>query len=65
MLCDLHPDVSTLVWKYDRWHHFVNYLPFKKNKLIFKPNVIISKEVDNYGMYLKIYDKLDQREAHN
>lgn len=34
MLKDLHPDVAKVVWKFDRWHHHVNYKPFKNNKLI-------------------------------
>ena len=35
-LRDLHPDVTKIVWKFGRWHHQVNYKPFKKNKLIRK-----------------------------
>jgi hypothetical protein len=30
MLVDMHPDVAKLVWKYGRWHHHVDYLPFQK-----------------------------------
>jgi len=52
MLCKMHPDVSTLVWKFHRWHHYVNYAPFKNNKLIKKQNIIINKEINNYGMKL-------------
>ena len=52
MLVDMHPDVSTLVWKYGRWHHHVNYEPFKKNKLILKQGVELPKGVNNYGMEL-------------
>jgi len=36
MLVDAHSDVTKLVCKYDRWHHKVDYRPFKKNKLILK-----------------------------
>lgn len=36
MLVDMHPDVARMVWKYDRWHHFVDYTQFKKNKLKLK-----------------------------
>ncbi len=53
MQVDMHPDVSRLVWRYGRVHHFVNYLPFKKNKLRLKSDVEISKGIDNYGMVLK------------
>lgn len=47
-----HPDVVKIVWKYNRWHHHVDYRPFKKNKLIRKPDVIIPEGVNNYGMKL-------------
>tara|TARA_R110000823_G_scaffold210173_1_gene340358 strand:- start:1296 stop:2153 length:858 start_codon:yes stop_codon:yes gene_type:complete len=47
-----HPDVVKVVRKFNRWHHQVNYLPFKGNKLIKKTNVEIKNGVDNYGMQL-------------
>lgn len=51
MLKEMHPDVTEIVWKFNRWHHHVDYRPFKKNYL---------KEVDDvyyfhdpeYGMKL-------------
>jgi hypothetical protein len=52
MLADLHPDVAEVVWKFNRWHHKVNYRPFKENKLI---KIDPSKKynpVDNYGLTL-------------
>jgi hypothetical protein len=52
MLEELHPDCSTVVWKFDRWHHFVDYNKFKKNRLIKKPGLIIPKGINNYGMKL-------------
>ena len=52
MLVDMHPDVTKLVWRFDRWHHFVDYNPFKKNKLKFKPGVEVKDEINNYGMKL-------------
>lgn len=51
-LVDLHPDVSSLVMRYNRWHHYVDYSSFKKNKLIKRKDLIISEGVDNYGMIL-------------
>jgi hypothetical protein len=33
MIVDMHPDVATMVWKFGRCHHHVDYEPFKKNKL--------------------------------
>lgn len=52
MLYDLHPDVTTIVWKYGRWHHFVDYTPFKKTELRYKKDFDINKleKVNNYGM---------------
>lgn len=39
MLKEMHPDVTEVVWKFNRWHHHVDYRPFKDN---------ILKKVDNY-----------------
>lgn len=52
MLVDMHPDVARLTKKFNRWHHHVNYKPFKKNKLIRKPDIIIPEGINNYGMKL-------------
>jgi hypothetical protein len=52
-----HPDVVEVVWKFNRWHHSVDYKPFKKNKLVKKENVKIDAIVNNYGMKVKEYDK--------
>ncbi len=52
ILEDMHPDVAKVVWKFNRWHHEINYKPFQKNKLIKKQNLNISKGIDNYGMEL-------------
>lgn len=51
-LVRMHPDVAKVVWKFNRWHHQVDYRPFKLNKLIKKKDVIITKGVNNYGMKL-------------
>lgn len=47
-----HSDVVKLTWKFNRWHHQVDYSPFKKNKLILKKGMKIPKGVNNYGMKL-------------
>jgi len=52
MLADLHPDVAKVVWKFNRWHHHVDYRPFKKNKLIKKQSLTIDKKINEYGMKL-------------
>lgn len=50
MLVELHPDVSRLTWKFGRWHHEVDYRPFRKNRLRLKPGVVIPSEPNEYGM---------------
>ena len=51
-LVDQHPDVAKVTKKFGRWHHHVNYKPFKSNKLIKKKNINITAPIDNYGMKL-------------
>lgn len=48
----MHPDVSRLVWRWGRWHHYVDYSPFKRNKLVKRKDVDIPAGVKNYGMVL-------------
>ena len=52
-LKDQHPDVVDIVWKFNRWHHQVNYKAFKNNKLIRKDGIVIEKGINNYGMVLR------------
>lgn len=52
MLADMHPDVARVVWRYGRWHHFVDYTPFKKNKLRLKNGVVLENGTNNYDMRL-------------
>jgi hypothetical protein len=56
-LQEQHPDVVKVTWKFDRWHHQVNYDYFKKNKLIKKEGLVINDIVNNYGMVLRKADK--------
>ena len=49
----LHPDVAKVTWKFNRWHHHVNYKPFKKNKLLKKKDIQIDEAINEYGMILK------------
>ena len=58
MLVDVHPDVSRIKRQYGRWHHHVDYTPFKNNKLIRIKGLEIPLEVNNYGMELKTLNKL-------
>lgn len=50
MLEDMHPDVAKVQWKFNRWHHQVDYSGFKQ-ELKFKDNYVQSNvKVNNYGM---------------
>lgn len=51
-LVEQHPDVVRKVWRFDRWHHEVNYKPFAKNRLIKRGDIELSQETNNYGMVL-------------
>lgn len=53
LLVDVYPELSKIVWKFGRWHHYVNYRPFKHLKLIRKKDLKIISEPNNYGMALK------------
>jgi len=53
MLADLHPDVSKVVWKFNRWHHHVDYRPFRANKLRRKEGLILPEGNNEYGMVIR------------
>ena len=48
-----HPDVVKITRKWGRWQHSVDYRPFKINRLIKKPDIVIPQGINNYGMVLK------------
>jgi len=52
ILADMHPDVATVVWKFNRWHHHVNYKPFQKNKLALRADYQPAHGINNFGMEL-------------
>lgn len=52
-LAEQHPNLVKITTKFKRFHHHVNYTPFKKNKLIKKKNIVIPEGINNYGMVLK------------
>jgi hypothetical protein len=51
-LVEQHPDIAKVVWRYERWHHEVDYSKFQANKLIEKNNLCLKNEVNNYGLTL-------------
>jgi hypothetical protein len=52
MLADLHPDVARVVFKFNRWHHHVDYSGFKDNKLVKIVDTGNLPKINNYGMTL-------------
>jgi hypothetical protein len=34
MLVRLHPDLARVVWRFNRWHHYVDYGPFRNRPLV-------------------------------
>lgn len=51
-LVQQHPDVAKVTRKFGRWHHHVNYKPFKKNNLEFIDSIELSDSNNEYGMSL-------------
>jgi hypothetical protein len=47
-----HPDVTRVIRRFGRWQHYVDYRPFRRNRLIRKPGVVIPSEPNEYGMRL-------------
>lgn len=56
-LVEQHPDVAKVVWKFNRWHHQVDYSRFKSNKLEYVEPKTFSNAVNNYGMKLVTIEK--------
>ncbi len=55
MLVRLHPDVAKVAWKFERWHHHVDYSRFT-TALRRRPGLQIREGVDNFGMILEQLD---------
>lgn len=55
MIVDLHPDVSRLMWRFGRWHHYVEYRGFKQ-RLVRRKDIdwdAIEGTTNEYGMRLR------------
>lgn len=48
-----HPDVVTITRKWGRWQHQVDYRPFRNNRPILRPGVVLPDAPNNYGMVLR------------
>lgn len=53
MLVAMHPDVARLAFRFKRAHHFVDYKPFAKNRLILRAGVTVEDAANDYGMTLR------------
>lgn len=51
MLEDMHPDVAKVKWKFNRWHHEVNYKIYK-TPLTYNDEYVNNTGINNYGMKL-------------
>lgn len=51
-LQEQHPDCVEVVWKFNRWHHQVDYSALKRNKPILKAGVTPVAVNNEYGMVL-------------
>jgi len=58
-LKSFHPHLVKVTWKFNRWHHHVNYSVFKQ-KLERVDDLIIKDEINNYGMELVKLEKHDR-----
>jgi hypothetical protein len=52
MLEKLHPDVAKVVYKFNRWHHYVDYSVFKNNRLKKIVDTENMPKINNYGLTL-------------
>lgn len=51
-LQEQHPDCVEIVWRFNRWHHLVDYSQFKNNRPILKQNITKTKLINEYDLEL-------------
>jgi len=61
-LKEQHPDCVELVWRYDRWHHAVDYTRFKSNALRMRDDITPTVGPNEYGMVLRRRVNVDTNE---
>ena len=57
MLVEMHPDVTELVQRWGRWHHLVDYKPFRSNALIRRAGIQLPTGNDEYGMQVEARER--------
>jgi hypothetical protein len=58
-LRDQHPDVVTIIQRFGRWQHLVDYKPFYRNKLRRRSDVFVRDGVNEYGMTLRDVSQIE------
>ena len=48
-----HPDVASTVWKFNRWHHHVDYKSFRGNTPIKQLGIVPLNSANNFNMRLE------------
>ena len=61
MLANLHPDCAKVIWKYNRWHHYVNYKIFSQQPIL-NNGVSLMQGVNDYGMLLSKRQKIKNKQ---
>lgn len=56
MQVKMHPDVSRIAYRFNRVHHYVDYGPFRKNKLLLRDDAEVKQGVNEYGMVVQAKD---------
>lgn len=51
-LAQKHPDVVRIIRRFGRWQHYVDYRPFRRNRLRRRPDVELAATPNEYGMVL-------------
>jgi hypothetical protein len=51
-LAEQHPDCVEVTWRFNRWHHKVDYSRFARNELMLKPDITLLRTTDDYGLRL-------------
>jgi hypothetical protein len=64
-LKDQHPDVVNVTWKFNRWHHEVDYSPFAGNEPVYKRGVTKRLCDNDYGMRLHRSNEPEQPDEQN
>lgn len=52
MLEDMHPDIAKVVWKFNRWHHEVDYSKFNQKLILKKEFENLQDSDNNYNMVI-------------